>query len=405
MGRRDRVYEVRAEEPRRGRSAIGADLGPDRVRRRALWVGVDCTPQRSRIVGRLTRRDREVDSDHVDVDLDSRATGRDAFSLPGQRGRRAGRRASLQRYRDQPRLGRDWKRRSPTHRRAEREIGSRSACCATARGGQAVGIQVRRFISARQEARRGSRRSARRRRRNVALRSLGPFETLPGSSSFELRPFALTSIARLPDRTYSRGDPSAAISSHLTPTLTSIWPSIPISRRSRRSASAEPVDLRKPTTRRSVRSFSKVRNCSPRRSKCCTRAGSATFPIHPRFRTASLHAQYRNHLGYGRRKADRHRRPPIHRSVRWPRSPEQIASRPTMRSDRRAHCGSVDGYAACACDKASASAVTSVRFSTAVARLTITTIRPPAPTCCAPTATWSRSAEALHARRDRRRDR
>lgn len=45
----------------------------------ALWIGIDCVQQRSPIVRRLTRRDREVDSDRVEVDLDSRATGRDAF--------------------------------------------------------------------------------------------------------------------------------------------------------------------------------------------------------------------------------------------------------------------------------------------------------------------------------------
>ena len=45
----------------------------------ALWIGVDCEQTHAPIVGRLTRRDRQVDSDHVEVDLDSRATGRDAF--------------------------------------------------------------------------------------------------------------------------------------------------------------------------------------------------------------------------------------------------------------------------------------------------------------------------------------
>lgn len=45
----------------------------------SLWVGIDCVQLRSPIVRRLTRRDREVDSDRVEIDLDSRGTGRDAF--------------------------------------------------------------------------------------------------------------------------------------------------------------------------------------------------------------------------------------------------------------------------------------------------------------------------------------
>src|SRR5947208_2129582 len=34
----------------------------------SLWVGIDCVQQRSPIVRRLTRRDREVDSDRIEVD-------------------------------------------------------------------------------------------------------------------------------------------------------------------------------------------------------------------------------------------------------------------------------------------------------------------------------------------------
>ncbi|MEO8258375.1 MAG: DUF5916 domain-containing protein [Acidobacteriota bacterium] len=49
--------------------------------REYLYIGIDCEQRRSRIVGRLSRRDREVESDRVVVALDSRGTGTGAFEF------------------------------------------------------------------------------------------------------------------------------------------------------------------------------------------------------------------------------------------------------------------------------------------------------------------------------------
>jgi len=118
-------------------------------------------------------------------------------------------------------------------------------------------------------------------------------------------------------------------------------------------------------------------------------------PDSPALRTASLHAQYRNQsrlwgagkltgtagtdtqigalaaITGGRSRHDR-------RCARNRTSALRIRGRATPR---------------CACDKASRARYIGA-FSTASRGSTITTIRPPAPTCCAPTATWSRSASA-----------
>ncbi|HEY8038593.1 MAG TPA: DUF5916 domain-containing protein, partial [Polyangiaceae bacterium] len=45
----------------------------------ALWVGVDCEQTGAPVVARLTRRDREVETDWVSVSLDTRRDGKSAF--------------------------------------------------------------------------------------------------------------------------------------------------------------------------------------------------------------------------------------------------------------------------------------------------------------------------------------
>ena len=47
----------------------------------ALYVGFDCEQVRSPVTARLTRRDREVEADSVSVDLDTRRDGKSAFSF------------------------------------------------------------------------------------------------------------------------------------------------------------------------------------------------------------------------------------------------------------------------------------------------------------------------------------
>jgi len=49
--------------------------------REYLYIGIECEQRRSRIVGRLSRRDREVESDRVVVALDTRGTGTGAFEF------------------------------------------------------------------------------------------------------------------------------------------------------------------------------------------------------------------------------------------------------------------------------------------------------------------------------------
>ena len=49
--------------------------------REYLYIGIECEQRRSRIVSRLSRRDREVESDRVVVALDSRGTGTGAFEF------------------------------------------------------------------------------------------------------------------------------------------------------------------------------------------------------------------------------------------------------------------------------------------------------------------------------------
>jgi hypothetical protein len=45
----------------------------------AVWVGIDCSQQSAPVVARLTRRDREVETDWVQVGIDSRRDGKSAF--------------------------------------------------------------------------------------------------------------------------------------------------------------------------------------------------------------------------------------------------------------------------------------------------------------------------------------
>jgi hypothetical protein len=47
----------------------------------ALYVGFDCEQRRSEVVGRLTRRDRDVETDSISVILDTRSDGKTAFEF------------------------------------------------------------------------------------------------------------------------------------------------------------------------------------------------------------------------------------------------------------------------------------------------------------------------------------
>jgi hypothetical protein len=47
----------------------------------AVYVGIDCEQRRSEVVGRLTRRDRDVEADKVSVSFDTRGDGKTAFEF------------------------------------------------------------------------------------------------------------------------------------------------------------------------------------------------------------------------------------------------------------------------------------------------------------------------------------
>src|SRR4051812_18739706 len=47
----------------------------------ALYVGIDCEQRKSEVIGRLTRRDRNVEADGVAVALDTRGDGKSALEF------------------------------------------------------------------------------------------------------------------------------------------------------------------------------------------------------------------------------------------------------------------------------------------------------------------------------------
>jgi hypothetical protein len=189
----------------------------------ALWVGVDCVQQKSRIVARLTRRDREIDSDRVELDLDTRGRGREAFHFEVNA---AGVLVDALRY-DDTEINPDWDEnweavaaRTEHGWSAELRIPLRILRYPD-RDGQRWGVQVRRFVSARQETDelaaipRGEAGEVSR------YAQLGPLDGLPGASSVELRPFALSSVARDVTGTYTpTWSAGGDLKWHLTPSLT-----------------------------------------------------------------------------------------------------------------------------------------------------------------------------------------
>lgn len=189
----------------------------------SLWVGIDCVQQRSLIVRRLTRRDREVDSDRVEVDLDSRATGRDAFHFQVNA---AGVLVDALRY-DDTEINTDWDETweaqvaaTETGWSAELRIPFR-VLRYSHEPGQRWGVQVRRFISARQETDELSPIPRGEAGETSRYGALGPFQALPDHASIELRPFALASIEHAPDGTLApRISLGSDLKWHLTPTLT-----------------------------------------------------------------------------------------------------------------------------------------------------------------------------------------
>ena len=188
----------------------------------ALWVGIDCAQLRSPVVGRLTRRDRDVDADGVELDLDTRGTGRDAVYFGVNA---AGVMMDGLRY-DDTEENRDWDEnweaqvaRTATGYTVELRIPLRILRYPSSPA-QAWGVQVRRYVSARQEVDelapvpRGTAGEVSRYGR------LGPLVDLPSVASLELRPFALSSIERARDGFTPRATAGGDLKWHVTPSLT-----------------------------------------------------------------------------------------------------------------------------------------------------------------------------------------
>lgn len=189
----------------------------------SLWIGIACTQRSSPLVGRLTRRDRQVDSDHVEVDLDSRGTGRDAFHFEVNA---AGVLVDGLRYNDTD-ITYDWDENweaqvatTPTGWSAEIRIPFRVLRYAREPGAY-WGLQVRRFISARQELDELSPIPRGEGGETSRYGTLGPFDALPDQPGLELRPFLLSSLAHTTDHAFfTRASAGGDLKWHVAPTLT-----------------------------------------------------------------------------------------------------------------------------------------------------------------------------------------
>jgi len=119
----------------------------------AIYVGVECEQSRAPVVAKLTRRDREVEADKVTVSLDTRGDGRSAFEFGVNA---AGVLYDSARSNDTD-LSRDWD--EVWDGRAARTRGGWSAELRIPlhalrfdpKPVQSFGLQVRRYVSARQE--------------------------------------------------------------------------------------------------------------------------------------------------------------------------------------------------------------------------------------------------------------
>lgn len=119
----------------------------------AIYVGIDCVQRASEIIGRLTRRDRDVEADAVSVALDTRSDGKSAFEFSVNA---AGVLTDALRFNDTD-YSQDWDEnweasvaRTPSGWSAEIRIPLR-ALRFSARPSQSWGIQVRRYTSETQE--------------------------------------------------------------------------------------------------------------------------------------------------------------------------------------------------------------------------------------------------------------
>jgi hypothetical protein len=163
----------------------------------AVWVGVDCVQRTVPIIGRLTRRDRAIESDSVTIELDTRRDGTTAFEFAINA---AGVLSDAIRFNDTDSSSdwdENWDARVSRRKEgwsAEFRIPLRILRFDTSVPVQSWGFQARRYISARQETDEWAfipRTSA------GEVSHYGKLDGLTGlkaPSPFELRPFVLGSV-------------------------------------------------------------------------------------------------------------------------------------------------------------------------------------------------------------------
>jgi hypothetical protein len=181
----------------------------------AVYIGIECQQAESPLVDRLTRRDREVNADRVEVDLATRGDGKSAFHFGVNA---AGVLVDGIRY-DDTELSLDWDenweaaaQRTATGWSAELRIPLRILRF-PAVPTQSWGLQVRRYIAARQEIDEWAFIPRAAAGEVSHYGTLGPLDGLRPGSPFEIRPFVLARLRRrdpTPDIVSSGTDASVA---------------------------------------------------------------------------------------------------------------------------------------------------------------------------------------------------
>jgi hypothetical protein len=164
----------------------------------AIYVAVECQQHTAPLVARLTRRDRAVDADRVEVDLATRGDGKSAFHFGVNA---AGVLVDGLRY-DDTELSLDWDENFEAATQvtaagwsAELRIPLR-VLRFPAEPTQSWGLQVRRYISARQEIDEWAFIPRATAGEVSHYGALGPLDGLHGKSPLELRPFVLARLRR-----------------------------------------------------------------------------------------------------------------------------------------------------------------------------------------------------------------
>jgi uncharacterized protein DUF5916 len=195
----------------------------------AIYVGVSCQQSLAPIVGRLTRRDRSVEADRVEIDLATRGDGKSAFHFGVNA---AGVLVDGLRY-DDTELSLDWDENweAYTHRTSDgweaifviplRILRFRRAPA------QDWGFQVRRYLSGRQEIDEWAYIPRDAGGEVSRYGTVGPLSDLDSRGAVELRPFALARMRRrdaTPDSLASGVDATGSLGVdahwHVTPSLT-----------------------------------------------------------------------------------------------------------------------------------------------------------------------------------------